>query len=121
MNGPERFRIAFACDCWWERLNQMSYSSELGRWVQQDPAGYVDGASRYQALSSSPTTMLDPDGLQASAGAIGGGTTQMIGGPKGSAAPTTQPNPLWFNRYDLLCLDPLTPRILPGARSDEMR
>jgi RHS repeat-associated protein len=66
------------------------YSSGLGRWAQQDPAGYVDGMSAYEALASSPVTMLDADGLQA--GAIGGRGTQTIGGPKRGGGPTTQPD-----------------------------
>jgi hypothetical protein len=68
----------------------MSYSSELGRWVQQDPARYIDGMSLYEGLSSSPATMLDADGLQA--GVIGGQGPQTIGGPKRGGGPTTQPD-----------------------------
>ena len=41
----------------------MSYSSALGRWVQQDPAGYIDGANRYNVVSSNPVHRLDPSGL----------------------------------------------------------
>jgi RHS repeat-associated protein len=41
-----------------------AYSATLGRWVQQDPMGYIDGASVYQAMLSNPTTKLDPTGLQ---------------------------------------------------------
>ena len=39
------------------------YSPTLGRWVQQDPAGYVDGASLYQVVRSSPASEVDPSGL----------------------------------------------------------
>jgi RHS repeat-associated protein len=42
------------------------YSPTLGRWTQQDPAGYIDGPSRYQALRSNPTSYVDPLGLRAS-------------------------------------------------------
>lgn len=39
------------------------YSTTLGRWVQQDPAGYVDGANLYQFLTSAPVSLTDPTGL----------------------------------------------------------
>ena len=41
------------------------YSPTLGRWMQQDPAGYVDGMSVYEALRSAPTGHSDPSGLDA--------------------------------------------------------
>ena len=43
------------------------YSPTLGRWLQQDPAGYVDGANLYQFVGSNPLAMVDPFGL---AGAV---------------------------------------------------
>ena len=57
----------------------MSYSSTLGRWMQQDPAGYVDGISLYESYKSAPMTLNDPDGLE----------TGSVGEP--AAAPTTVP------------------------------
>jgi RHS repeat-associated protein/uncharacterized delta-60 repeat protein len=42
------------------------YSPTLGRWLQTDPAGYVDGASLYDFNQDSPATYSDPQGLQAS-------------------------------------------------------
>jgi RHS repeat-associated protein len=50
------------------------YSPTLGGWLQQDPAGYVDGLNRYQDVSSNPTDRIDPLGL--------GGWTQVWGGVK---------------------------------------
>jgi hypothetical protein len=41
----------------------MAYSPTLGRWVQQDPMGYVDGANLYETVESNPTNGLDPFGL----------------------------------------------------------
>jgi len=38
------------------------YSADAGRWMSQDPAGYVDGASLYQGLVSNPIRYLDPSG-----------------------------------------------------------
>jgi RHS repeat-associated protein len=35
----------------------------LGRWIQQDPTGYGDGASLYQFEASSPVDLCDPFGL----------------------------------------------------------
>jgi RHS repeat-associated protein len=39
------------------------YSPTLGRWLQQDPAEYIDGANAYQFEISSPIGQLDPTGL----------------------------------------------------------
>jgi len=44
---------------------------DLGRWLQRDPAGYVDGASLYEYAISSPVGLRDPMGL---AGQPGFGT-----------------------------------------------
>ncbi|MBK9127940.1 MAG: hypothetical protein IPM13_09080 [Phycisphaerales bacterium] len=40
-----------------------TYSPTLGRWVQRDPAGYVDGASLYEYCRASPMVLTDPLGL----------------------------------------------------------
>lgn len=40
------------------------YSPELGRWLERDPAGYVDGMNLYQNVRSSPTRFTDPQGLR---------------------------------------------------------
>jgi len=39
------------------------YDPGLGRWLQRDPAGYVDGASLYEYVRSMPTQSVDPTGL----------------------------------------------------------
>jgi RHS repeat-associated protein len=39
------------------------YDPALGRWVQRDPAGYVDGLVLYQYVSGLPVDSLDPLGL----------------------------------------------------------
>ncbi|MEI7836470.1 MAG: RHS repeat-associated core domain-containing protein, partial [Planctomycetota bacterium] len=39
------------------------YHPTLGRWVQRDPAGYVDGANLYESGVSSPPNRGDPLGL----------------------------------------------------------
>src|SRR5437588_458005 len=43
------------------------YSASLGRWGEQDPAGYVDGANLYQFVTSNPLGKQDPLGLAPSA------------------------------------------------------
>jgi RHS repeat-associated protein len=40
------------------------YDAALGRWLQPDPAGYVDGASRSDFTASNPVNRLDPGGLE---------------------------------------------------------
>ena len=42
------------------------YDPRLGRWLQRDPLGYVDGTNLYAATLSSPATKSDPLGLCAS-------------------------------------------------------
>jgi RHS repeat-associated protein len=39
------------------------YREQLGRFLQQDPAGYVDGANLYQYVGSGPVDHVDPSGL----------------------------------------------------------
>jgi hypothetical protein len=41
------------------------YDPTLGRWLQRDPAGYVDGVHPYAYVASKPTYYLDPTGLKA--------------------------------------------------------
>ena len=38
------------------------YNPRTGTWLTQDPMGYVDGASLYQAMSDSPINRTDPRG-----------------------------------------------------------
>jgi RHS repeat-associated protein len=39
------------------------YSSDLGRFLQTDPAGYMAGANLYPYCNSNPTSRIDPYGL----------------------------------------------------------
>ena len=41
-----------------------TYSPRLGRWLQRDPLGYVDGVNMYEYVASRPLGMVDPTGLQ---------------------------------------------------------
>jgi hypothetical protein len=43
----------------------MGYSPTLGRWLEEDKDGYVDGANLYQMELSNPVNLLDPMGSQA--------------------------------------------------------
>ncbi len=40
-----------------------SYSPALGRWLQRDPLGYVDGVGLYEYVGAQATEMVDPLGL----------------------------------------------------------
>jgi len=40
------------------------YSPTLQRWLQRDPAGYVDGANLYEYVLSNPVSRFDPEGLR---------------------------------------------------------
>ena len=39
-----------------------NYSPTLGRWINQDPAGYINGANTYQFVMGNPATLVDPAG-----------------------------------------------------------
>jgi RHS repeat-associated protein len=39
-----------------------NYSSATGRWMEQDPAGYVNGANTYQLEEDNPDSHVDPSG-----------------------------------------------------------
>ncbi|MBL1433951.1 hypothetical protein COB87_000010 [Candidatus Wolfebacteria bacterium] len=47
----------------WHARNR-DLAPTLGRWLQRDPLGYVDGMSLYASFLSSPTVYGDPFGLQ---------------------------------------------------------
>ena len=40
------------------------YRSDLGRWMQRDPIGYVDGMSLYSYLDGRSVRTVDPTGLR---------------------------------------------------------
>jgi len=65
------------------RFGARDYSPTLGRWLEQDPAGGIDGANWYQMEVSNPASMTDPFGTTA--------TTQSTSGTSTQA--TTQPPP----------------------------
>ena len=41
-----------------------NYAPSLGRWINQDPAGYVNGANTYQFVEANPVNAVDPWGTQ---------------------------------------------------------
>ncbi len=40
-----------------------NYSPSLGRWINEDPAGYINGPNTYQFVESNPVNVVDPLGL----------------------------------------------------------
>ncbi|MCG8408431.1 MAG: DUF6531 domain-containing protein [Phycisphaerales bacterium] len=48
-----------------------SYMPKLGRWMQRDPAGYVDGPNLYGYASQNPLFFVDPMGLAGQPPTIG--------------------------------------------------
>ena len=49
-----------------------NYSPSLGRWINQDPAGYINGANTYQFVMSNPVGNVDPFGLAGEDDDVGG-------------------------------------------------
>jgi RHS repeat-associated protein len=39
------------------------YDPKHGRWLQRDPAGFVDGPNPYEAFGGNPASFLDPSGM----------------------------------------------------------
>ena len=44
------------------RVRHRDYHAQLGKWLQRDPIGYVDGMNLYQYVGSMPTYYVDPMG-----------------------------------------------------------
>jgi RHS repeat-associated protein len=91
---------------------QRTYSPRLGRWLQRDPLGYVDGVNLYEYARSMPTFFVDPFGLAVSLdldpdpgsqGEVGGGTDVGDGDdPNDDEGPLTFPlPPPWYFRLVL--------------------
>src|SRR6266568_4230545 len=62
----------------------MSYSPTLGKWLERDPAGYVDGANLYEYAVGNPERFTDPFGLEALPEGVNPPTGEQIGGPIGN-------------------------------------
>jgi uncharacterized protein RhaS with RHS repeats len=44
----------------------VTYSPNLGRWLQEDPVGFEAGdANLYRYVLNNPTNLTDPNGLEA--------------------------------------------------------
>jgi hypothetical protein len=66
--------------CGWNRSARAMLTPQLGRFLQQDPLGYVDGMNRYLEISANPINQLDPSGKAATST-----------GPASQPATTSQP------------------------------
>jgi len=67
-------------------------SPKLGRFLQRDPMGYVDGMNLYEYVGSGPVTYLDPPGKAAgAAAAVAILLLGMIGCDEQQAPPVTSP------------------------------
>jgi len=45
-------------------IRHRTYHPHLGRWLQRDPIGYVDGMSLYEYCRSGPVVLIDPFGRE---------------------------------------------------------
>jgi len=73
----------------------------LGVWMEQDPAGYVNGANMYEFVDDSPTFYSDPDGLDAVPPTVP--TSQPTTGP------STRPSTPHLNKWGSFLTPNLTP------------
>jgi RHS repeat-associated protein len=69
-----------------------TYSPELGRWLQRDPAGFVDGVNLYEYVASSPLNLIDPLGLELKVGG-GEGHRKKVEDDLKKMCPQAQVNP----------------------------
>ena len=72
-------------------VRHRALKTDLGRWVQRDPAGYVDGANLYEYVRSQPIEMRDPMGLACGKGIDASGGTG-IGGSIGTGGAPVWPS-----------------------------
>ena len=42
----------------------MPYDPTIGKWMEQDPAAYIDGSNTYQMELGDPTAIVDPEGTK---------------------------------------------------------
>jgi RHS repeat-associated protein len=99
------------------------YDPSIGRYVQPDPLGFIDGPGIYEYAHSTPLMKTDSRGLFISPANLGSASEESAGGnPCGAAPPNDQPDldPVKFNLkalcFALFCLltgeDP--PDVKPG-------
>jgi RHS repeat-associated protein len=72
-------------------VRNRQYHPTLGRWLQRDPAGYVDGVSLYQYVAANPGRYRDPNGLDFSEAAEFAGNA--VGGFLEGVTPMDLPPP----------------------------
>jgi len=68
VQGLEENRFRFTGRDWDEHLNvyferNRYYSPETGRWLSQDPIGFLGGSNMYVYIGNNPTSYTDPLGL----------------------------------------------------------
>ncbi len=73
---------------------ERDYSPSLGRWMEQDPAQFINGANTYQFVNSSPMGNVDAEGLAWFTWSEGGWTYTSSGNPAtATVTPANVPNP----------------------------
>ena len=81
-------RLDAKLDTYDSRFRQ--YAPELGRFLQRDPLGMLDGTNLYPYVGSNPLSFVDPFGLKRGPGS---GATGPTGGGGVANRPTAQPPP----------------------------
>jgi RHS repeat-associated protein len=93
---------------------------ELGRWLQRDPAGYVDGMSLYLYGSSAPLANIDPRGLgpvELDPGLSGGGIADLAGSAMSSGSGAAPSMAYWGTPSSVVPPDPVSAAAMGVAAS----
>jgi RHS repeat-associated protein len=73
-------------------VRNRTYVPVLGRWVERDPAGYVDGQNLYEYGMSQPPVAQDAMGLQCGGSCVG---PHLLADARGSSSNNDPTNPRW--------------------------
>jgi RHS repeat-associated protein len=101
------------------------YSPSLGRWMEQDPAQYINGANTYQFVNSSPVGNVDAEGKHISFEGTGVASPRDISlsGSVVINGPLVYPSPIieWVANYELdMSFDNVNGHVMVGNETSSV-